>query len=288
MIDHKTRLSFTQWEFLKDILRLALPVMKPLSAVLLVLLVLLVVILTSRSYLREARHIEHIDMSDFVGTDDEHKGSLRVQYSKRDYFSFFKSLGIVSYLSQTQALNSGDQQIICGICFVKRETPVVRKEHRGKWLGMRLLLRGIPWALVSTWKIFGLTMGAGEARYLRPLRSFMGNIPVRFHVVPSNQVFLVTRCVRRYSDLNVVDRTGQKDIYLGDQKMNLLHLSPNTAPNQAHRCKLAKNEKRLLMILLLPNENIPQELSPPTLVGNLVHVGLGRPEDFEWFGSGDL
>lgn len=252
------------------------------------------------------RHVsEHLNAASLSTT---HKGDLQVVYGVGDYFHFFRSLGEVSYIT------SGDPyEPDCGVAFVLRTIPRgrcwyiadyrVAPKNRGRWVGFRHLMASIAWPWLRCHAFFGLSMGTEYPKYLKYLRPFCSAVPVRFYIISPNDEHSLRRLPERYlhsatgrNRVRVIDRSGEKDLYVDQTRIPVLHLCPRDAPVESRGVLLRDDAlNRPLMVMALPGE---WEVDPsmgnlaPPLLGLLVHNfsrhGHGHEDLFTWLGSGDL
>jgi hypothetical protein len=216
-----------------------------------------------------------------------HSGGLRVQYGA-DYFRFFRSLGEASYT----VLDAGGE-IVFSTAFTLRSTPVgrcwyvadyrVAPEHRGRWLGFRQLMVSIAWPWLKCPHMFGLSMGNSFPKYLTWLQPLLRAVLVRFFIIEATDGAALSAVPERYKPLRVLDRSGVKDLYLGNARLRLQHLCPRDAPGRSAGTTALEGTD-CFMMMALPGE---WETEPPALTGVIVH-NLPWDSNFEWLGSGDL
>ena len=219
---------------------------------------------------------------------DEHSGGFSVRYHREDYLRFFRSLGEAHWLTFRTS------RVIAGVIFVLRDNPRAwfigdfrtAVSHRGRRLGLRLLLRALPWAFLKCSKMYGLIMGDQKPKYLSLLNLLLTFTRVRFVVLPVSEAHQFATVVNRYSSLQCLDRRHVKDIVIDGKPLNIAHLLPDEriAEGKVELSRLQKPPSHF-MAMLLPNEQYPTN---PLFSGFLVHSGFHSSESFDWVHSGDL
>jgi hypothetical protein len=218
---------------------------------------------------------------------DTYAGGFQLLYGEGRSPDFFDSLGDVRRLTYQE-----NGKAVAGLTFVMRDLGLSRAWYignfkvcpasRGRRLGLRVLIRSIPWAYVQCPRMFGLVMGVGKPRYLSILNIMCTFFPVRFIVLPVQDMEDFIKKVPRYANKRFIDRRGLKDIVIDGSKLDIIHLCPD---GDHARTTHDLPPSTHFMALLMPGECHPAK---PLLVGSIVHFGFARNHDFSWLHSGDL